>query len=122
MKKIKKEVKRFLIAGFSAVSTDLITYSILLCFLRHDFAKALSFVLGTIVAFFINKYWTFEKHENSFKEICRFVALYSTTLGANVMTNQFLLDRTEQVYLAFLIATGVSTILNFIGQKWWVFR
>lgn len=122
MNKIKKELKRFLIAGLSAVGTDLITYYIMLNFLHHDIAKTISFLLGTIVAFVINKYWTFEKHEKSYKEMWQFAVLYATTLGANVLTNRFVLDSTEIVLLAFLIATGVSTVLNFIGQKWWVFR
>lgn len=122
MSKIKKELQRFLVAGISAVGTDLITYYILLNFLSADIAKAISFLLGTVVAFVINKYWTFEKHEKSYKEMLQFGILYSITLGANVMTNKIVLDSTEILFLAFLIATGVSTVLNFIGQKWWVFR
>jgi len=122
MSKIKKELKRFLVAGVSAVSTDLIAYYILLNFLSPDSAKAISFLLGTIVAFVINKYWTFEKHEKSYKEMVQFGVLYSLTLGVNVITNKVVLGYTEIVFLAFLIATGVSTVLNFIGQKWWVFK
>lgn len=122
MSKLKKEMKRFLVAGLSAVGTDLITYYIMLNFLHHDIAKAISFLLGTIVAFVVNKYWTFEKHEKSYKEMWQFGVLYASTLGANVFTNRFVLDTTEMVFLAFLIATGVSTVLNFIGQKWWVFK
>ena len=37
-------------------------------------------------------------------------------------TNSFILSITDLVLLSFVIATGVSTILNFIGQKWWVFK
>jgi putative flippase GtrA len=122
MSNLKKEVKRFLVAGFSAVGTDLITYYIILNFLHHDIAKAVSFLLGTIVAFVVNKYWTFEKHEKSYKEIFQFGVLYATTLGANILINRFVLDTSEMVFLAFLIATGVSTVLNFTGQKWWVFK
>ena len=122
MSKIKKELKRFLVAGLSAVGTDLVTYYILLNFLPHDISKAVSFLLGTVVAFVINKYWTFEKHEKSYKEIAKFGILYSLTLGANVMTNKMILEYTSLIFLAFLVATGVSTVLNFIGQKWWVFR
>jgi len=122
MSKIKKELKRFLVAGVSAVGTDLVTYYILLNFLSHDIAKAISFLLGTIVAFVINKYWTFEKYEKSYKEMFQFGILYSSTLGANVLTNKIVLNNTEIVFLAFLIATGVSTVLNFLGQKFWVFK
>jgi putative flippase GtrA len=122
MSQIKKELKRFLVAGFSAVGTDLATYYISLNFFNTDIAKAISFFLGTIVAFIINKYWTFEKHEKSYQEIVKFGLLYSATLGANVMTNKIVLDMFSITLVAFLIATGVSTVLNFIGQKWWVFR
>jgi putative flippase GtrA len=122
MSKIKKELKRFLVAGLSAVGTDLVMYYILLNFMPHDISKAVSFLLGTVVAFVINKYWTFEKHEKSYKEILKFGILYSLTLGANVMTNKMILEYTSLVFLAFLVATGVSTVLNFIGQKWWVFK
>ena len=122
MSKIKKELKRFLVAGISAVGTDLITYYLLLNLFSTDVAKGISFLLGTVVAFIINKYWTFEKHEKSYVEIVKFGLLYSLTLGANVMTNKIVLDMFHITLVAFLIATGVSTVLNFIGQKWWVFR
>ena len=122
MNRIKKEIRRFLIAGCSAVGTDLLSYYIMLNFLSHDIAKTISFVLGTIVAYIINKYWTFEKYEKSYKEILKFGFLYTSTLGANVITNKIILQITDMVFLAFLMATGVSTVQNFIGQKWWVFK
>jgi putative flippase GtrA len=122
MSKTKKELKRFLVAGLSAVGTDLFIYYILLNFLATGTSKAISFLLGTIVAFIINKYWTFEKHEKSFKEVIQFGILYSFTLGANVMTNKIVLHNTKTVLLAFLVATGISTVINFIGQKFWVFK
>ena len=122
MSKLKKELKRFLIAGFSAVGTDLVTYYILLNFLSHDIAKAISFLFGTIVAFVINKYWTFEKHDKSYKEVVQFTILYTLTLGVNVVTNKFVLVQMDSILFAFLVATGVSTVLNFLGQKFWVFK
>ena len=124
MNKFKKELRRFLIAGLTAVGTDFITYYIILNFLHRDIdiAKTLSFILGTVVAFVVNKYWTFERYEKSYKQIFQFTILYSTTLFVNVMVNRLILDFAELFFLAFLIATGASTILNFAGQKWWVFK
>ena len=101
MSKIKKELKRFLVAGVSAVGTDLAAYYILLNFLTPGVSKAISFLLGTIVAYVINKYWTFEKHEKSFKEIAMFAILYSFTLGINVLTNKIVLDNTSIVFWLF---------------------
>ena len=95
---------------------------VLLNFLSHDLAKAISFLLGTTVAFIINKYWTFEKYDKSYKEVVQFTILYTLTLGANVITNKFILVQMDSILFAFLVATGVSTVLNFLGQKFWVFK
>lgn len=122
MSRLKKEFKRFLIVGLSGVGTDLVSYYILLNFLYSDISKSISFILGAMVAFIFNKYWTFEKHEKSYTEIFQFVMLYAITLVVNVFINKLVLDATELVFLAFLVATGVSTILNFLGQKFWVFK
>jgi len=122
MSKINKEFNRFLLAGFSAVGTDFVAYYVLLNFLSHDLAKVLSFIVGTIVAFVMNKYWTFEKHEINYNEIWQFGLLYATTLIANVMINRLVLDVTQMVFFAFLVATGISAFINFIGQKFWVFK
>lgn len=122
MKKSKKELKRFLIAGSGAVLTDFVTYYLMLNFLSHNIAKTISFLLGTVVAFILNKYWTFENKQKSFKQIIQFLFLYMLTLTINIFTNSFVLNITSLVLLSFVIATGVSTILNFIGQKWWVFK
>jgi putative flippase GtrA len=122
MNQIKRELNRFLFAGLCAVFSDLLIYYILLKSLNSDLAKGISFLVGTIVAFIINKYWTFEKPDKSVKEVLQFGILYSTTLGLNVMTNKIMLSYTSIVFLSFFVATGVSTILNFVGQKFWVFK
>ena len=122
MSHLKKEMKRFLVAGISAVATDLGTYYLLLGYFDPAIAKTISFLLGTIVAFVISKYWTFEKHERSYREVIKFVSLYTVTLFANVVTNEIVLNQFHIVFLAFLVATGISTVLNFIGLKRWVFR
>ena len=123
MSGIRRELSRFLVAGISAVATDMGTYFLLLNILNPAPAKALSFLCGTVVAYVINKYWTFEVSRRSYSEMCRFSLLYLSTLVANVGVNKLTLNVLPQMILvAFLAATATSTILNFIGQKWWVFR
>ncbi len=144
MNSLKREVGLFLIVGMTAVTTDLGSYYLLLGHLHPAVAKAISFVTGSAVAFIMNKFWTFAKYTHSYVEIAKFVLLYTVTLIANVTTNDFFLINFNSlhhallfsvgikrevdinpsllVFLAFLVATAVSTILNFIGQKWWVFK
>lgn len=135
-KKIKKELCRFIIAGCCAVGIDCLFYYILSHYINLSIAKGISFLLGTIAAYLINKYYTFEQTKKSKTEIAKFFALYIFTLFANIGVNKIslillpiifkyipFLDNFEMVKLfAFLCATGTSTILNFIGQKFWVFK
>lgn len=122
MSQLKREMSRFLVAGFCAVGTDMGCYFLLLKVLPNDHSKGISFLLGTIVAYFINKYWTFEKKTKSYGEMGKFATLYLLTLGANVLVNRTVLNLSQSTLFAFLLATGVSTFLNFSGQKWWVFK
>ncbi len=120
---LKKELPRFLVAGFSAVGTDLVTYLIMIDWLSKPVAKGASFILGSIVAFLINKYWTFEAKPLKVQETFAFVVLYVSTLSINVAVNHLVLYTFPlMLMLAFLMATGTSTVLNFIGMKFWVFK
>lgn len=123
MTKANIQLVRFMVSGISAVMTDMGTYFLFLHILSHSPAKTISFILGTIVAFLLNKFWTFEKPAISMKEIVKFGLLYLFTLGANVGANKtFLWLLVGQVFIAFLAATCVSATLNFLGQKHWVFK
>ncbi len=120
---LRTQLIRFLIVGLSAVASDFIFYFVLINFISHAPAKAISFIAGTVVAYFLNKYWTFEQKTFSHAELERFIILYLSTLAINVAVNTLSLNVfPELTLLAFLTATGTSTILNFIGQKWWVFK
>lgn len=120
---MKREISWFLVAGFSAVGTDLSTYYALKILLPISISKAISFILGSIVAFTINKYKTFQKEEFVGHEIIKFAVLYISTLGVNVLVNKLvLLLFPDSYFFAFLCATGTSTVLNYLGQKFWVFK
>ncbi len=116
-----KEVARFFVSGCAAVATDLTTYHLLCTFCSYELSKGLSFLLGTLVAYVLNKFWTFESVRHSWKELFSFGLLYAITLCLNVAVNQFMLSYLPWLG-AFLIATGASTVANFTGQKFWVFN
>jgi len=131
-KKNPGELMRFLFAGGSAVACDTVVYALLFPILPSpSVAKGISFISGTIVAFLLNKFWTFKKPKRSGAEVAKFVCLYVSTLGANIAVNRLTLDhaasivpmlKSYETQFAFLAATGTSTVLNFLGQKFWVFK
>lgn len=119
----KKELIRFLFGGGSAVIVDYIVYHLLMRLgLDQDISKGISFVCGAAVGFVINKLWTFESAKFSKGEVLRYVVLYSCTAVINAAVNRIVLTLAAMEILAFLCATGVSTVLNFLGQKFFVFR
>ncbi|WP_316151106.1 GtrA family protein [Cupriavidus sp. BIC8F] len=125
---IRRELRIFLIVGLLTVLVDFFSYRalVLLNALNVDAAKAVSFLLGTLFAYFANRAWTFGQHTHATGTFIRFALLYTTTLGANVLVNRITLGVMGNIpgtlQIAFLFATTVSATLNFIGMKYYVFR
>lgn len=123
LKNIKlKELIRFLVGGGCAVIVDFVFYQ----FLVHiggnmSVSKAISYVLGAVVGFVINKFWTFESDKLSIGEIGRYIILYVCSAVINAGVNKLVMIMFSLTLFAFLCATGVSTIINFLGQKFFVF-
>lgn len=122
-KRIKtREIMRFLVGGGTAVITDYVLYYFLKLYLNISISKALSYIAGAIVGFIINKFWTFESKHFSYNEIIRYCILYLCSAIINTLVNKGIISLFNISILAFLCATGVSTIINFLGQKFLVFR
>lgn len=113
--------------GLTTVAIDFATYRVLL-FLDTPtaFAKALGFIAGTIFAYFANKLWTFDRAKGGRNVFAMFVGLYLTTLMINVGVNSgaiAILGEAElALALGFLLATGTSASLNFVGMRMIVFK
>lgn len=125
---IKRELPIFLLVGSLTVMVDFIAYRglVYLQLLNVDTAKAVGFLTGTVFAYFSNRFWTFSHKSVSTGSAWRFIVLYTATLVLNVYINALALDKlegiTSAIQIAFLLATGVSAALNFVGMKYFVFR
>lgn len=125
---IKRELAVFLVVGSLTVLIDFLTYRSLVWtgWMNIDLAKAIGFLTGTLFAYFANRVWTFGHQEHAPGSVWRFVLLYAITLSANVLVNAgclaLLSPLSIAVQVAFLIATGVSAVLNLLGMKLFVFK
>lgn len=118
----RKELFRFLVGGGSAILTDYSIYRLLVhSNIELTISKILSFICGAAVGFVINKLWTFESKYFSKREVARYILLYFISAIVNSAINISILIITNWIFFAFLCATGVSTIMNFLGQKFFVF-
>jgi putative flippase GtrA len=126
----KKQLCRFLVIGLSSVFVDLAVYAFLAGFgTPTHWAKGISYIAGMLIGFVGNKFWTFECRTASVSEPVLYVLLYLATLVINVVVNagvlgaaSLLLPSLCAAALAFLIATGVTTVLNFLGMRLVAFR
>tara|TARA_Y100000591_G_scaffold332674_1_gene370983 strand:- start:815 stop:1036 length:222 start_codon:yes stop_codon:yes gene_type:complete len=69
----------------------------------------------------MNKKITFKSKNKALGEPLKFIILYVISLYFNSTTHDYFL-RYDMMYLPFISATIVSVIINFSGQKFWVFK
>ncbi len=120
------QLRRFLLVGSTTVLVDFATYTLCLALdLPIDPAKGIGFIAGTFFAYLANRFWTFEATAVTGRFL-RFLLLYLITLAINVGVNAAVVGvvgtSTIGLGFAFVVATGVSASLNFLGMKFIVFR
>lgn len=120
------QIWRFVVTGGLAAVVDFGLYVALLAAGLHvNVAKTLSFIAGTTTAYLINRRWTFQAPPSRARFIA-VVVLYALTYAVQVGINyvfylQFK-NQPWQVPVAFVIAQGTATVINFIVQRAVIFR
>lgn len=142
------ELTKFGIVGVLCFGMDLSIYYglTMLPWMPTFIAKSLSVASSTLFNYYLNKTWTWGQNNRDTKRFTRYIALYSISGLLNVLSNelflrwlpdnefQMLIVHTELAiqkpfftikldkFLAVIGATIVGMMVNFIGQKWWVFK
>ncbi|MGV0687348.1 GtrA family protein [Mycolicibacterium thermoresistibile] len=123
---LKTQVWRFLVTGgFSAVVDFGLYVLLLVAGLHVNIAKTIGFIAGTTTAYLINRRWTFQAPPSTarFIAVC---ALYATTYAVQVGINYLLYmvweEQSWRVPVAFVVAQGTATVINFVVQRTVIFR
>lgn len=93
------------------------------------FSSAANYVVGSIASFFLNKYFTFQNHERSIKQVVKFIVnvavCYLIAYGAAKPVVMWLLSGQPvkvQENVAMFVGMGLYTVLNYFGQRFFAFK
>ncbi|TCK27348.1 GtrA family protein [Pseudonocardia endophytica] len=125
-----RQIGSFVVIGVLAAVIDFSVYHLLLNLgLYVPVSKGISFILGTTTAYLLNKRYTFTGSDTGGKgRFAAFVALYGTTFAVNVGVNSLALaliplpPGTLAESVAWVIAQGTATVINFVMLRTVVFR
>lgn len=123
---LTSQLGRFILVGAACASIDFGCYWALLQLgVWVHLAKALSFVAGTTAAYLLNRRYTFNARGGA-AQASGFALLYTITFFVNVGTNALMLQvlpafRGEYA-VAWAIAQGTATVINFVTLRTVVFK
>ena len=127
---LRQQLLRFVVTGgFSAIVDFGLLVGLMALGLAHTPAKAVSFICGTLTAYAINRRWTFRAGPSTARFL-GVVMLYGATFVVQVGLFAVLFPVLRRLdwptfwvqTVAFVIAQGVATTVNFIVQRTVIFR
>lgn len=131
MKVIDKTTIKFLFVGVINTLVGTAVMFILYNLLHASYwvSSASNYIVGSIVSYFLNKYFTFQNKEKSFGMVIKFIVnisiCYLIAYGvAKPLVRMALggMSVTIQDNVAMLVGMGLFVVLNYFGQRFIVFK
>ncbi|WP_369682604.1 GtrA family protein [Leptotrichia trevisanii] len=130
IKLIKNNIKKyhnflkFAIVGFGNLFVSLLTYYLLVYFsVNYQIANIIGFITGTINGYIWNKIWVFKNSTKNFSSIIKFYLSYLATwfLSAILLYMWIEVLRVSDI-IAPIINVFITTPINYLMNKYWVFK
>ena len=131
MRLIDKTTIKFLLVGVinTIVGTSIMFLLYNIGHMNYWVSSAANYIVGSIVSYFLNKYFTFQNKEKSVQQIVRFVVnisvCYLLAYGiARPLIRAILsfAEKTVQDNVAMLAGMCLFVGFNYLGQRFLVFK
>ncbi len=131
MQLIDKTTYKFMLVGIinTIVGTGVMFLLYNLAGVNYWISSASNYIVGSIVSYILNKYFTFNNKEKSLRQMIKFVVnisvCYLLAYGIAKPMVAFILSPlsvTAKDNIAMLVGMGLFVILNYIGQRFFVFK
>jgi putative flippase GtrA len=117
---------KFIIVGLAATLVHFLTLTFLVEIVRTPwptFASGVGSVAGIATSYYGNYTWTFARTEPHRRFLAQFVAAYAFAMSVNTLLVYFQINFLQFNYIcAFVAATSLSTLMNFLLSKCAVFE
>ena len=122
---------KFLLVGIvnTVVGTAVMFVAYNIFHLNYWISSASNYIIGSIVSYFLNKYFTFQNKEKSVKQIVMFIinitTCYLLAYGlAKPIVSWILIDQSKPVQdnVSMLMGMGAFVVFNYLGQRIFVFK
>jgi putative flippase GtrA len=112
------------VALLSAAADWLVFATLFTAFGWTLLAQATSRIVGGLVSFGTNKYWSFQsyQHKQALHEAWRFAMLFIASYGLSLSLFSFLTYLYTGPYWAKLITDTSCFLFNFLVMRFWVYR
>ncbi|MGY0887943.1 GtrA family protein [Corynebacterium sp. HMSC069E04] len=93
-------------------------------------SRTIGFAVGTFVAYLLNRRWTFNARASK-RRFVAVLATYAMTYAVNILLYRWAFPFFDHnldwpsswaLAVAFVIAQGTATLINFFVQRWVIFR
>lgn len=129
---------KFILVGFLNTAVDFGILNLLMVIFRayagwpFSLFKAISFSCAVTNSYFFNKFWTFQKEDKAkIQEFSKFLVISIIALLTNVSLASLLVNKIGPQFginlllwanLSAFAAVGITTLINFFGYKYLVFK
>ena len=118
-----KQFFRFVMVGSLSTLLNFVFYQLFNSFnIRVELSAIIGYVIGLICSFVLGKIWVFKNESSQIKkQFFKFILIYITSLILYTLIISYFNDEYGKIY-SWLFAISISTLINFLGSKYAVFK